>query len=537
MHIKSIRLSNFVIHKSTHVVLPSSGVVEVVGKNGHGKSLLTIESVSAALWGKTMRGPLPWVDGEDSFVEIETDLAFVRRGRTDGKNWLSWSEPGQPVRLYETVTKGQKALEPIIGGWDEWLRSGVFSSRDASLFTLATDAERKRFLEGLLGIDRFDRGLAACRADIRDAEDTVRSARSKISGLRESLKQQIEMLEHAKLLLEVAPPSQAAAEKGVVANLGETREAHSAMMKTLARLDRVVWEKAAEVKATKRALSEVASGECPTCHQEIPSGLLERLQAAVETAQTNAQHVERAVSLEREDILSDVREFDQELEQLRSAAAAARAREDTAVAAKRARDKAAATVALAQAQMRATQANIELLEKDEIAKMVHSKTLSFVEKALGLGGARATMLDDALAFLQAKTNEYLAEISGQISCRIFRDAEEGGTVALEIVGAGGTHGYRGCSTGEQRRIDVAVLFALGELVAASRSRPPGTLVVDELFDSLDSDGVQAVAGLLNSISTNRCVVVVTHSDALHQDLRPVVRWSVSNGVVLVEPCS
>ncbi len=175
MIVERIGMERFMSYTElTHVDLPSEGIVLVTGDNGAGKSSL-IEAVSVALWGKTLRGTAPWHDGVQGAVEVSLcDGRVVMRARTaKGKNEVKFRERDLTMREFDTATKAQAALDPIVGSHDVWKRTCVFSSQDAAHFTLATDAERKRLLEKLLGLERFDAALVACRRDLHVAEATL----------------------------------------------------------------------------------------------------------------------------------------------------------------------------------------------------------------------------------------------------------------------------------------------------------------------------------------------------------------------------
>lgn len=101
---------------------------------------------------------------------------------------------------------------------------------------------------------------------------------------------------------------------------------------------------------------------------------------------------------------------------------------------------------------------------------------------------------------------------------------------MEIIGAGGGHGYRGASGGERRRIDIAIMLALAEIAEYASGAQPGTMFMDEVFDALDADfGVPRATDVLQELSRTRCVVVVTHNAELARALKPTQHLHVENG--------
>jgi len=185
MHVRTVKLTKFIQHQRTTLDLPERGIVTVVGPNEQGKSAI-VEGISYALWGRTLRGEDPF-DADGSAL-VETDVMVSERERKGKKTTLRFHAPGgmNDAPIYATTTKAQEALEHIIGDWQTWQQTHVFSAADAARWTMATDGDRKRFIEGLLRYD-FDKPLAACRAELRAASDVVAAHTVRVSELKETV--------------------------------------------------------------------------------------------------------------------------------------------------------------------------------------------------------------------------------------------------------------------------------------------------------------------------------------------------------------
>ncbi|NIV37092.1 MAG: hypothetical protein GWN58_48970 [Anaerolineae bacterium] len=138
--------------------------------------------------------------------------------------------------------------------------------------------------------------------------------------------------------------------------------------------------------------------------------------------------------------------------------------------------------------------------------------LKTVRTVLGVRGFRAHLLDEATGAIETIANTWLDTMNAPMRIRLGVDSRL--NVALEVDGVAGDQGYLGASSGERRRVDVALLLALADLAGSSTSREPGTLFLDEVFDTLDPNGVSGVCEVLDILGESRAAVVITHSDDL-----------------------
>jgi DNA repair exonuclease SbcCD ATPase subunit len=146
---------------------------------------------------------------------------------------------------------------------------------------------------------------------------------------------------------------------------------------------------------------------------------------------------------------------------------------------------------------------------------------------LGLRGPRTTVLAGALGGITAGANDWLRRLGGgiQIELRPYTETRSGGTtgaIEIKVRGAGGGEGYKACSSGERRRIDVALLFGLGEVASAARGGRQSTMWCDEILTHLDEDGIAGAVEAIREVARERCVVVIEQErniavEMLHPD--------------------
>jgi DNA repair exonuclease SbcCD ATPase subunit len=85
--------------------------------------------------------------------------------------------------------------------------------------------------------------------------------------------------------------------------------------------------------------------------------------------------------------------------------------------------------------------------------------------------------------------------------------------------------------GERRRVDLALLLALGEVARAAAGVGRATLFFDEALDNLDALGVQGAVDAIAELAATHAVVVISHNPALLQGLRPTaqIAYQVQQG--------
>lgn len=566
MILRRISVAGFGCYKEPAVLdLPERGIVLITGPNGGGKTTW-IDAVAVGLWGTAMRRKTdgrpwsPWLPKRAGAVKIEADGLMVERARSArGQTTLSFAQKGVEAVEWESATHAQRALDRIVGPFDVWRRARVFSGADAAHLSLASDAERKALIEAMLGLAAFDAAVEIERRTIRDRRNEVGIARSDLLRAEREVATATAALDQARAARDeigagsAHPPLDAtrfSSGEAVDIRIGAQRVELDDEVREHRRIA-AFWRDEAEALAEDIARLEAAAQEvarrgavlaqsgCAACGQAISDELRDRF-AIVEGARGERLRAERSgLQVQRAACLRESRAAER-----RADGAAQEGRRELAdlerLFAWFARKEALHDLER-KAIQRVTLATLGLEtalaagEKATVALREAVRALATVEAALeALQGTRSAVLSRCLGGIERAANAWLGRFGATYTIELLPTTEtKAGTVrdAISIIvhGAGGGQDYGGCSSGERRRIDVALLLALGEVNAAANGGAGSTIFMDEVDGHLDAKGRETFADALRGLARDRCVVVVSHSEDFAIRLRPDERYTVDGG--------
>lgn len=560
MHILDLELEGFTVHAKTALHFPDRGVVLVTGPNGSGKSSI-VEGVAFGGYGETLRSTVP--GGREATAclshlclrmhnsgaseaaqrlngKYATNL-IVERTRKKDKASLEWDYTNGPSgsvpKEWPTMTKAQEALEAVIGTFAVWRRTHVFSSADAARFTDATDKERKQFLESWAGIERFDDALGKCRLEWVQAEQRLAVSQ----GRAQMLKAEIDSIQKRKAdseraLAVMPPPAPPGGYETQLTNLRHSIKATETSIRELReemqKLERSSGAHDADLWALEQRRKRLTKPgqKCGECNQPLPDSSAERekLEAEAAALKKTAEAAKAAVQGEINGIKEQIADDERTMGRLREKERAASKEAGAVNAMEQSRRLATETLKAASAELEEATAKATKLLEELPVQAKEMRLMKCAEVVLGLRGVRAGLLARLLGGLEAAANAWLPKVAGQklrLELKPYSEKKGGGAtdaISLTVHGAGGGEGYKATSQGERRRLDVALLLAF----AGS-----GTLFFDEVFDALDTDGLEAVIQVLGELSAERCVVVITHSEELATRVPHVKHWRVQDGRV------
>jgi len=165
--------------------------------------------------------------------------------------------------------------------------------------------------------------------------------------------------------------------------------------------------------------------------------------------------------------------------------------------------------------------------------------LAFWEKGFSTSGVRSLLLDDVVTYLNSRMNHHSRNISdGEISIQLSPQTKlkSGDTREKMSVNAStGGAGYKSASGGQQRRMDLAVHFALSDLTSTVTGHRVNLLICDEVLDCIDETGTDAILSILEEkTKLGMTVFLIDHTDAVKNNVNNVLVVSQVNGLSTVE---
>lgn len=537
------------------LILPERGIVLITGDNGAGKSSLC-ETVAWALWQRGIRvredgrPAQPWFDGREATCAVELRGVGRIATKRSRRGALAVDVLGT---IYETARKAASAVEALVGPFDVWRRACVFTSADAASFTAAGDGDRKDLIERMLGLGLFDAAVSSADMSVREATRVLAAAEGDARAAARDLAAAERALETARLSfageaaldLDVDVGWQRAADVGAAGVREEARQRArvsanglAALREELAVVEAALGaarvssgEAARDRHGAERAIAEAERGLCSACGQAIPPSLLQDLRgglAAADRRSTAAKQLVDAAVAEREVIVAHVLAVQQAAHADERAASACLAYLDRAEHVRR-------SIAMLD-EFTATCDRARALVEVALANVLRA-TMALAEQRAAreaIAGTRSATLARAAARLGSAANAALRALGSPIRLEIApvittRGGDVVDKIGITVFGAGNGQGYGGCSDGQKRVIDIALLFAIGELARARHPERYGTLWLDEVFLHLDADHKAAAIDLVRDLARDRCVVVVEHDAEFARGLRPDKRVFVERG--------
>ena len=165
---------------------------------------------------------------------------------------------------------------------------------------------------------------------------------------------------------------------------------------------------------------------------------------------------------------------------------------------------------------------------------------SFWKNAFSRTGIRSYLLDRIVPFLNDRVGHYLNILTdGGIEANFstvkeISSGEKRENFNLEISNRNAADSYEGNSGGEKRRVDLGVALGFNDFISSRSGKRFNLLVLDEVFEGVDADGLYYVIKVLEDIARRKSsVFVITHRDELKSYFSDEILMSRREGLSYV----
>ena len=565
--LKKLQWDNCFSYGSNNSIdLNDTTLTQLLGKNGAGKSSIPL-ILEEVLFNKNSKGikkaeiqNREFNKGYNIFldfaVEDEKYRVEVRRSRGTIKVKLY---KGKEDISSHTATNPYKTLEQVLGLDFKTFSQLVYQSTNASLqFLTTTDANRKKFLVDLFGVEEYGKYYEVFREVSKEIntkltalsaksdtilkwlednklestnilpelnlpkiseedEKELRSLRLDFENISEKNKKIRENNTYKELLRNISPTDFTLVgdeEKGI--------QSYDDLMTEVGVNRRIIQESAKEIAH----LSSLKK-ECPTCQQEVNPTVIQNLKSlSVQKSQKAESEVssleveiDRIKSLNSiiankqkkqkdfEDLygrvdqtlssdLLDGEQLERSIEELRAKLNETSKKLKETIDENSRRQKHNTRIQVIEEQTAEFERELEGIEKELSEQEKISTNLEVLKRAFSTNGLIAYKLENLVKEFEDLTNEYLAELSdGRFNINFVVENDK---LNVSLSDNGNNVDILALSSGELARVNTATLISIRKLMSSISKSRINVLFLDEVINVLDEMGREKLVEVLLS---------------------------------------
>ena len=565
--LKKLQWDNCFSYGSNNSIdLNDTTLTQLLGKNGAGKSSIPL-ILEEVLFNKNSKGikkaeiqNREFNKGYNIFldfaVENEKYRVDVRRSRGTIKVKLF---RGKEDISSHTATNTYKTLEQVLGLDFKTFSQLVYQSTNASLqFLTTTDANRKKFLVDLFGVEEYGKYYEVFREVSKEIntklttlsaksdtilkwlednklestnilpelnlpkiseedEKELRSLRLDFENISEKNKKIRENNTYKELLRNISPTDFTLVgdeEKGI--------QSYDELMTEVGVNRRIIQESAKEIAH----LSSLKK-ECPTCQQEVNPTVIQNLknlsvqksQKAENDVSSLEVEIDRIKSLNSiitnkqkkqkdfEDLygrvdqtlssdLLDGNQLERSIEELRAKLNETSKKLKETIDENSRRQKHNTRIQVIEEQTTEFERELEGIEKELSEQEKISTNLEVLKRAFSTNGLIAYKLENLVKEFEDLTNEYLAELSdGRFNINFVVENDK---LNVSLSDNGNNVDILALSSGELARVNTATLISIRKLMSSISKSRINVLFLDEVINVLDEMGREKLVEVLLS---------------------------------------
>jgi DNA repair exonuclease SbcCD ATPase subunit len=573
VYLRRLKIRNFFSFKGpVELSFPFKGLLVFVGDNGAGKTSITTDALSYALFGRTLRYGTEvsacaniYSKGQ-GYIELELQsgkdkvYSIVRAFRPSS---FAVACNGRQLKM-----KASELPEHLGLDWQTFTHSAIlcFSSQ---FLTEAAPAVRARIYQGMLGLEpmfellweRAKRLTADILADINQLSYEKEYAQGQADVYRKQYDEIQCSIE--SLLIQAANVSEDRnrldrfhREYGELADIiaklnkrreeiAKEREGLNSEYHRIVSLPHSISSLSEKLSRARAELDSLMRSVCPFCNRPWRSKQKEvevehqiaKLSSQLDVLRADEvkgkKVVRRCAYLEKQsrelgesreklekrflELEEQIRRLDEFLSSVPTQADVGRAK------------LSAATI----------KGDLDKLEKEiqlKVAKLERLEMAHACGDAWSLllspkGELRYSSLVSTIPHFKKILSHYLRYLFPTVSCdiRLERRSQDLLDMALELGGGQAASDFRGMSAGERQRVNLAFYLTCARLIAGRSQSPLGFVVFDDAHYALDACGLQAIWSLLANEARERLVLLCLTDQELAKSLPAVQCFVVGKG--------
>lgn len=532
MRIKKIEWRNFSSYGNRIQTLDLSGqnsLFQIVGENGAGKSTIS-QVITFGLYGKLEGKKLKDIPNRingNAWVRITLDHqsmdVIIERGLDPNifRIFLDGKEFDQA---------GSRSLQDFLVDDILGIPYYVFNNtislsvNDFKSFLKMSVSDKRAIIDKIFGFHILNQMREILKSELKKLKEGIDTLVGKKSSLELSIKNTQEEMENLLLILETQNNSfDAELEKNLqtfqeLKNLHdgkflEFKNTHSSLVKKANETTSLLYETESQLREIAHKLKLYDSNKCPTCsssldsdfHQGIKSSLLDsKSQLEADLAEIKSQKTE--LDTEKEKAQDTSQKFIEK---------------GTKINSRIQQIKDQIQESTKKSQNNQTESLERILGSFESEKNTVVETLQqteerqywmkSIDEILGEKGVKQMAIRTILPSLNSEITNLLAKMN--LQHQVVFDEEFNSQIyhmGIEIP-------VQTLSTGEMKKIDFIVLIAILKLMKM-KFNSINLLFLDELFSSVDPDGVHSILSILKSISSDLGlnIFVINHAPMPHE---------------------
>lgn len=152
--------------------------------------------------------------------------------------------------------------------------------------------------------------------------------------------------------------------------------------------------------------------------------------------------------------------------------------------------------------------------------LIDKEVLDVAAVLLKDGGIKARIIKQYIPVINKLINKYLAIMELPVGFELDENFDE--TIRSRFRDV---FSYASFSEGEKQKLDLAILFTWRAIAKMRNSSNANLLIMDEIFDSsLDVNGIEQLATIIESISGDSNVFIISHKESMMDKFTNIIRF-------------